>query len=441
MSRFDKFTVPADPEMLPTVCPCTGLPVRTRPEWAYTSPENTYRATIALIGEHLFWVIPRGYITEADMQQAITMAAAIKAETHPRDDPFVFIENFGQTRGGTAAARRLYLRYTNTLKGLLGSFPYGMSPFFRLSFNFSRRLHLHQYRVHMVARYEDAVTSALEMLQQHGASSMPGGSSSPSRSQGKRNRRSIAASPAETAMAPEAASALNGHVDSLLEHLGRLDLGIPGIPDISDRERRSALRPVYDALWMLKMDMDQFLDEQQALMTVLHEHQKELVAKTAAIETRNRELQTLLRQSSEDQNELGEIVLHNIQTLLKPLAHLIERGARPPAQRGWFDGLNTRIDELTKDLAPHLDLRRYKLTPQEMSVARLIRDGVRSKAIAEQLGLSIRTVEFFRGRLREKLGIRGRQRNLRTALLAIPDVCSAQAGGRASDTGWRALDR
>lgn len=441
MSRLDRFTVPADPEMLPSVCPWTGLPVRTRPDWVYTNPENTYRATIALIGDHLFWVIPRGYITEADMQQAIIMAAAIKAETHPRDDPFVFIENFGHTRGGTAAARRLYLRFTNTLKGLLGSFPYGMSPFFRLSFNFSRRLHLHQYRVHMVARYEDAVTSALAMLQQHGASSVPGGSSFPSRSQGKRNRRSITASPAETAMAPEAASALNGHVDSLLEHLGRLDLGIPGIPDISDRERCSALRPVYDALWMLKMDMDQFLDEQQALMTVLHERQKELVAKTVAIETRNRELQTLLRQSSEDQNELGEIVLHNIQTLLKPLARLIEQEAQPPAQRGWFEGLNARLDELTKDLAPHLDLRRYKLTPQEITVARLIRDGVRSKAIAEQLGLSVRTVEFFRGRLREKLGILGRQRNLRTALLAIPDVCSAQAGGIASDTGRRALDR
>jgi len=441
MSRLDKFTVPADPEVLPFICPCTGLPVHTQPEWVYTNLENTYRVTIALIGDHLFWVIPRGYITEADMQQAIAMASVIKAETHPRDDPFVFIENFGHTKGGTAAARRLYLRFTNTLKGLLGSFPYGMSPFFRLSFNFSRRLHLHQYRVHMVARYEDAVTSALEMLQQHGASSVPGGSLLSPRSQGKRNPRSIATSPAETAMAPEAANALNGHVDSLLEHLGRLDLAIPGIPDISGRVPCRALRPVYNALWMLKMDMDQFLDEQQALLTVLHERQKELVAKTAAIETRNRELQALLRQSSEDQNELGAIVLHNIRTLLKPLARLIEQEAQPLSQRGWFDGLNARIDELTKDLAPHLDVRRYKLTPQEMSVARLIRDGVRSKAIAEQLGLSVRTVEFFRGRLREKLGIRGQRRNLRTALLAIPDVGSPQAGRRASDNGRRLLDR
>jgi len=37
------------------------------------------------------------------------------------------------------------------------------------------------------------------------------------------------------------------------------------------------------------------------------------------------------------------------------------------------------------------------------------------------LGLSVRTVESYRGRLRAKLGIRGRRRNLRTALLAVPD--------------------
>ena len=435
MSRFDKFSVPTGPEILPSVCPYTGLPIRTQPEWAYTNLENTYRATIALIGEHLFWVIPRGYVTEADMQQAIAMAAAIKAETHPRDEPFVFIENFGHTRGGTAVARRLYLEFTNTLKGLLGSFPYGMSSFFRLCFNFSRRLHLHHYKVHMVARYEDAVTSALKMLQQHGAASVPTGSFSLSPLEEKAPPNSISASPDETVVAPEIANELTAQVDALLSHLGRLDLGGSGIPDIPDIARRSPLHPVYEALWLLKMDMDQFLDEHQTLMIVLQERQKELIAKTEAIETRNRELQALLEQSSEDQKELGAIALHNIQTLLKPLVGLIEREAELPIQRGWIDGLNARIDELTKDLTPHLDLRRYKLTPQEIRVARLVREGVRSNAIAEQLGVSVRTVESFRGRLRAKLGIRGRRRNLRTALLAIPDARSPQARRLFSDTG------
>jgi DNA-binding NarL/FixJ family response regulator len=435
MSRFDKFALPDVPEMLPSVCPYTGLPIRTQPEWTYTNPENTYRTTIALIGKHLFWVIPRGYVTETDMQQAITMAAAIKAETHPRDDPFVFIENFGHTSGGTAAARRLYLQFTNTLQGLLGSFPYGMSSFFRLSFNFSRRLRLHHYRVHMVASYKEAVTSALAMLQQHKTSRAPTEDFPSSRRQGRAPQHSNEPSPADTAMGPKDTNALSTHVDALLAHLGRLDLGIPGIPEIPGVARRSALEPVYDALRMLKMDMDQFLDEHQALMAALQERQEELLAKTVAIETRNQELQALLEQSSADQKELGDIALHNIQTLLKPLVGLIEREARLPVQRGWIDGLRARIDELTKDFTPHLDLRRYKLTPQEIRVARLVREGLRSNAIAEQLGVSVRTVESFRSRLRVKLGIRGRRRNLRTALLAIPDTRSPQPRRVFSGTG------
>ena len=422
MNRFDKFGIPAGPEILPPVCPCTGLAIHTQPEWTYTNPENTYRTTIARIGDHLFWVIPRGYITEADMQQAITLAADIKAENRPGDAPFVFIENFGYTKGATAGARRLYLAYTNTLKGLLGSFPYGMSPFFRLSFNFSRRLRLHSYRVHMVASYKDAVTSALEMLKQHEIASLPVSASPAYRQQDPPPQGRIDAQPVDPVMVPEDTDPLSAHVDSLLDHLGRLDLGVPGIPDMPDIARRSPLHPVYEALWMLKMDMDQFLDEHQTLMGELQKRQKELMAKTMDIEIRNRELQLLLKQSGDDQTEMGAIALHNIQTLLKPLLRLIEREVQLPVQRSWVDGLKARIDELQKDLHPHLDLRRYNLTPREMSVARLIREGVRSSAIARQLGLSVRTVESFRARLREKLGLRGQRRNLRTALLAIPDA-------------------
>ena len=100
MIRLGNVFVPTVPETFPPVCPCTGLPIRCRPEWVYTSPEHTYRTTFAQIGSHIFWVIPRGYVTEADMQQAIALAAAIKAETLPGDAPFVFIESFEHTTGG-----------------------------------------------------------------------------------------------------------------------------------------------------------------------------------------------------------------------------------------------------------------------------------------------------------------------------------------------------
>lgn len=421
MRAADRFSVPAALEVLPAVCPVSGLPVRTRPEWVYTNPEKTYRVTIALIGDAIFWVIPRGYITEADMTAATAMAAAIKAETHPGESPFVFIENFAHTRGGTAPARRLYLRFTNTLHGLLGSFPYGMPPFFRFSFNFSRRLHLHRYRVHMVARYDDAVRSALDLLRRHGISPAPSDPVAALPLSGISVPLDGGEPVTDSASSAYPESVLMDHVHDLLAHLCALDLESPGAPDPPHIARQSPMQPVYDALLTLKMDMDRFLAEHYAIMANLEIRHTQLIEKTAAIEARNRELQTLLQKSSEDQAALGKVALLNIENLLKPLLRLIERDARSPLQHGWLKGLNSSIDDLSMNLFPRLDLRHYQLTPRELRIARLIREGRTSGAIARQLGISIRTVESFRRRLREKLGIRGRPRNLRTVLLGIPD--------------------
>jgi DNA-binding CsgD family transcriptional regulator len=320
--------------------------------------------------------------------------------------------------GGTAAARRLYLDFTNSLDGLLGSFPYGLPPFFRLSFNFSRRLHLHRYRVHMVPRYADAVRSALELLSENGTA-VP---ASPSLSQQHSSevKRGAGGGPAPVSAAATA-DQLTDHVDLLLHHLGNLDLERPGIPEVPAAGRNSAMQPVYGTLMLLKMDMDQFLAEHRSLLDAQQERHHKLLRKTAAIEARNRELQALLRKSGEDQARLGENARRNVQTLLKPLVAMMARDACNVEQREWIEGLKKRIDDLTHDLLPRFNLCSYRLTPQEICIARMIRDGARSKTIARQLGLSVRTVEAFRSRLRVKLGIRGQPRNLRTVLLTIPD--------------------
>ena len=418
MSRAGRSVISADPERFPSRCPFSGLPIYTRREWQFTNTAQTYRTAIALIGKHIFWVVPRGYITGNDMQQAIRMAAGIKAEVRPGNTPFVFIEDFRHVKGGTAAARRLYLEFTNSLDGLLGSFPYGLPPFFRLSFNLSRQLHLHRYRVRMVPRYEDAVHSALALLAENGMAVMP--AAYPLRISPEERGPGEDSGPALPPLGA-VSDHLSAQVDLLLTHLGELDLERPGIPEPPEAARTSAMQPVYEALTMLKMDMDQFLAEHRSLMDTQRERHQKLLQKTAAIEARNRELQTLLQKSGEDQTRLGQNARCNVQTLLKPLIAMMARDARSTEQQAWIDGLNERIDDLTHDLLPRLDLGSHGLTPREIRIARMIRDGARSQTIARQLGLSIRTVESFRRRLRDKLGIRGQPRNLRTVLLTIPD--------------------
>jgi len=67
-----------------------------------------------------------------------------------------------------------------------------------------------------------------------------------------------------------------------------------------------------------------------------------------------------------------------------------------------------RVDQLLDTLRrveTSLALRLPDLTPRELTICALIHENVNSKEMAERLGLSERTVENHRYRLRRRLGL------------------------------------
>jgi DNA-binding CsgD family transcriptional regulator len=64
-------------------------------------------------------------------------------------------------------------------------------------------------------------------------------------------------------------------------------------------------------------------------------------------------------------------------------------------------------------------LARVGLTKTEISVALLLRQSMSTKAIAQQFGVSVETVNSHRKRLRKKLGLSDRSVSLLTFLVAI----------------------
>jgi len=59
------------------------------------------------------------------------------------------------------------------------------------------------------------------------------------------------------------------------------------------------------------------------------------------------------------------------------------------------------------------------LTPAEIQISNLIKQGKTTKEIADLLNLSDRTIETHRKNIRRKIGIRNKSENLRTHLLNI----------------------
>jgi len=59
------------------------------------------------------------------------------------------------------------------------------------------------------------------------------------------------------------------------------------------------------------------------------------------------------------------------------------------------------------------------LTPKELQVATLVKEGRTSKEIAELMDVSPGTVALYRNRIRKKLTVNGKKVNLRTYLASL----------------------
>jgi DNA-binding NarL/FixJ family response regulator len=89
------------------------------------------------------------------------------------------------------------------------------------------------------------------------------------------------------------------------------------------------------------------------------------------------------------------------------------------SQASLLEILESHLKELTSKFGKTLALEYRVLTPTEMRVAALVRDGKTSKEIAELLCISEKTASFHRNNIRTKLGLRGMGANLRSHLLTL----------------------
>lgn len=146
---------------------------------------------------------------------------------------------------------------------------------------------------------------------------------------------------------------------------------------------------------------------------------RELEAKSLYLEETNTALKVLLRNMEEEKLKVQGNVLSSARELLLPLVEKL-RGNRPENERNsLLDALETNITGIISPFARNLTLREFHLTPAELRIADLIRQGRSTKEAAELMNLSIRSVEFHRDNLREKLGIKGKKVNLQSFLISM----------------------
>lgn len=145
----------------------------------------------------------------------------------------------------------------------------------------------------------------------------------------------------------------------------------------------------------------------------------ELERKTRRLDEANTALKVLLRRRDADRRELEEQVLVNVRELALPYVEKLRETRLDDGQRALLDILDDHLNEVVSPFLHRLYATYRDLTPREIRVATLVKEGQSTKEIAELLHVSPDAVEFHRKNIRRKFGLRGRRANLRAFLLSL----------------------
>jgi PAS domain S-box-containing protein len=162
------------------------------------------------------------------------------------------------------------------------------------------------------------------------------------------------------------------------------------------------------------------ITQEEEMKLALQERERKLDAKSKTLEELNVALKVLLEKRTQDKEEVEERVVSNIKLLIEPYLQKLEGSGLTEKQSAYLDILKSHLKDIASPLARKLSSDQYHLTPKEMHVAMLIKEGKTTKEIAELMNSSMRSVEFHRENLRKKLALTNKKSNLRSRLLTMP---------------------
>lgn len=141
--------------------------------------------------------------------------------------------------------------------------------------------------------------------------------------------------------------------------------------------------------------------------------------RTHELENLNTALAVLLKKREEDKLELEERIFDNFESIIKPFIEKLKAGGNNKDHQTLVRILESNLEEIISPFSKKLSDPMQNLTPSEIKVASLIRQGLSNKEIATTLGNSIRTVTNHRNHIRRKLGLVNKKVNLRSFLSSI----------------------
>jgi PAS domain S-box-containing protein len=153
----------------------------------------------------------------------------------------------------------------------------------------------------------------------------------------------------------------------------------------------------------------------------LRQKEEELEKKTSKLAQLNTALQVLVEQREQEINDIERGMLNTFDRLILPYLQDLSGTPLTDQQMTSLEIIRSNLQKIRSPLSKRLSDWRRTLTPAEIRIVDLIRNGKRTKEIAEFLHISTNAVSFHRKRIRKKLGLTGEKINLISYLQSLDE--------------------
>jgi len=179
----------------------------------------------------------------------------------------------------------------------------------------------------------------------------------------------------------------------------------------------------------LERDVQEKTGRLMALNETLQARQRLLKQQELSLRDVTGTVRTLLNQRHQDRAEFEAAVMENVDKSIRPQIQKLKGTRLSVAQVRYLEAIEASLENIISPFIKAISSSYLNLTPTELQVADMIRQGHRTKEIAAVLNLSPNTVMTHRYHLRAKLGLKNKQVTLSTYLQTLEPASHARPAG------------
>jgi PAS domain S-box-containing protein len=167
------------------------------------------------------------------------------------------------------------------------------------------------------------------------------------------------------------------------------------------------------------MNLSRNITHRKLYEEVIKAKEHELEIQSQSLIESNTALKVLLKQREADRVELERNVLSNITELIMPYLEKLKTRGLGKDDLALVHIIEDNLRNIVSPFLQNLTVTQFNLTPKELQVANLVKEGRTTKEIADFLNVSTGAIDFHRNNIRKKFGLSNQKSNLRSHLLSL----------------------